>query len=174
MTSVDITHILLNLISLEETTAYVLTHPITEIPQCRKSEYKLMTNLLVGRVSASVWVWFFVTDECWVVSVGQELTWEVHLCPGPCAVCLTSAVWVHRHHHRNQTAPHCGWLCLCLCYSSQSSPAGGRGKPRCKLCEDCKYSLHRLNIRHVMGTIHQTYVFDLALHFVGISWWEVS
>ncbi len=59
------------------------------------------------------------------LTVGQELTWEVHLCPESVAVCLASAEWVHRHHHRNQTTMHCDWLCLCLCYSSQFSTAVG-------------------------------------------------
>lgn len=115
---------------------------------------------------------------CWWVlslSVGQELTWEVHLCPAPGAVCLASAVWVRRHHRHAQTTLHCGWLCLCPCYSPQFSPAVGRGgSDECKLCEDCKYSLYRLNIHSDVHLVRQTHVFNVALHSIGISRWEVS
>ena len=61
-------------------------------------------------------------------------------------------MWAHRRRHQNQTALRCGWPCLYLCYSSQSSPAVGRGNVhKCMFWEHCIFPLHRLNIHRVVG-----------------------
>lgn len=72
--------------------------------------------------------WFGLLTVSHTVSqaVRQDLTWEVRLCPGAGAVCLTSVVSVPRRHHQIQTAAHCDLLCLCLCCFSQFSAAVGR------------------------------------------------
>lgn len=100
----------------------------------------MLTNLLVAIVPTSVWtqvlLLMIVKLNSWtgrqvlILYAAQELTWEVHPCLGPAGVYLASVVWVHRHHHQNQTALHCDWLCLCLCCASQFSPARSTEKHR--------------------------------------------
>lgn len=43
----------------------------------------------------------------WVRPLAQELTWEVHLCPGAGAACPASTASVPHHHRQTQTAMHC-------------------------------------------------------------------
>lgn len=113
--------------------------------------------------------------------VRQELTWEAHLCPADGAVCPASAGWDHRHHHRDRTTLHCGCFFLYLCYSSQFSPAMSRGEPEEGTpCECCHYSQTDVRVIKNKTTPPQKkqnkkpHIFDLALHAVGITRWEVS